>query len=77
MNDRLTDDEIAFFRGRLAALSDRGERDVAVRIHRQQLMLDELTRQRRALSQIRKITDPDTDTMEAPMEAIRGVLEDV
>ena len=40
-------------------------------------LLDELTRQRDALDQIREITDPDTHTHRPPMEAIRGVLEDV
>ena len=93
MSDRLTDDEIEELRRlrakgveKIEKGLEREEPEIAMegnhilsRVAWEELprILDELDRQRNALSRIREITDPDTDTMEAPMEAIRGVLEEV
>ena len=77
MNDRLTDDEIDFYRERLSDIRQEFAYVVTVEPDRMERMLDELERYRETLDQIRDITDPDTDTAQPPMAAIRDVLEDI
>ena len=78
MGDRLTDDEsVEFYRDRIKVLRDDGEYAGNVALWRLEKLLDTIDRQRDTLNQIRDIVDPDTDTMVAPMEAIRNVLEEV
>ena len=66
-----------------AAAEDMARAYVAMRrlmpevIERLEKQEDELEHQRTALAKIRDITDPNTDTAQPPMAAIREVLEDI